>query len=373
MMRLYLAALLVIQAAFAATARAQPDPSGISFVTVGSPNNPAYNRDDPQGLITGRGSVPYSYRMGQFEVTTSQWLDFYNTFKARPDAVSDSVLPTPLIWGAQVDPNYGGPGTRYRLNPGDPNAGMRFTAGITWRVAAMFCNWECNQRSSVLTAIQNGAYDTSTFQEPMRGVFTDQVQHNPGAQYWIPTLDEWAKASFYDPTANGGQGGWWLNQYGRDRQPVAGPPPSMGGNGETNTGFQLPGNAQYTIPLGAYSGVGSVSPWGLLDTAGATTEWLEERLVTDIGQTFRYTGGSSSPLGQPDWAYGYGAENPADRVPWTGLRIASSIPGPSSIIIICGAICFGAQRRKRRSVVCAVVSSRSSSDLSLWDRQPKQP
>src|SRR5438552_3798286 len=94
---------------------AQPDPSGIDFVNIGAPGNPAYHRDDPQGLITGRGSVPYEYRIGRFEVTTSQWLEFYNTFKARADAVSDTTLPPPLIWGAQVDPTYPGPGTRYRL------------------------------------------------------------------------------------------------------------------------------------------------------------------------------------------------------------------------------------------------------------------
>ena len=108
----------------ASAALAQGDPSGISFVTIGSPNNPAYYRDDPQHLLTGRGSVPYDYRIGQYEVTTAQWVDFYNTFEARPDFVSSSVLPAPLTWGAEVDPNYGGPGTRYRLIPGDPNSGM---------------------------------------------------------------------------------------------------------------------------------------------------------------------------------------------------------------------------------------------------------
>src|ERR1044071_1949421 len=259
MLRRKLAVCLLALVALCRAVVAQTDPSGIEFVTAGSPNNPAYNRDAPQVLITGRGSVSYQYRIGKYEISTSQWLDFYNTFKARADFVPDSVLPPPLIWGAQMDPNYSGPGARYRLIPGDPNSGMRFTSGITWRVAAMFCNWECNQRSSSLTAIQNGAYDTSTFGQTSPGVFTDQLAHTAGAPYWIPTLDEWLKASFYDPVLNGGNGGWWLNQYRRDRQPVFGPPPSMGGAGETNTFFVLPGDAQFAIPLGAYSSVGSVS------------------------------------------------------------------------------------------------------------------
>jgi Sulfatase-modifying factor enzyme 1 len=336
----------------ASAAQAQVDPSGIDFVTVGSPNNAAYNRDDLQGLITGRGSVPYEYRIGRYEVTTSQWLEFYNTFKARSDFVPDSVLPPPQIWGAQMDPNYTGPGTRYRLIPGNPDSGTRFTAGITWRTAARFCNWLCNGKSSSLSALDNGAYDTSTFQEPMRGVFTDQLHHNPNALYFIPSIDEWAKASFYDPAANGGQGGWWLNQYGRDRQPVFGPPPSWGGTGETNTFFQLPGNAQFQIPLGAYESVGSVSPWGLLDSAGATTEWTEERLVNDFGQTFRYTGGSSSAAGQTDWAYAYGADNPANRYAWDGLRVAASIPAPGAAFVLVSTLYWRVMRRPTRRNGC---------------------
>ena len=360
MLRRQLAVCLLALVALCRAVVAQADPSGIEFVTVGSPNNPAYNRDDPQGLITGRGSVPYQYRIGKYEITTSQWLDFYNTFKARADFVPDSVLPPPLIWGAQMDPNYSGPGTRYRLIPGDPNSGMRVTSGITWRVAAMFCNWECNQRSSSLTAIQNGAYDTSTFQEPMRGVFTDQLHHNPGAQYWIPSLDEWAKASFYDVNANGGQGGWWLSQYGRDRLPIPGPPPSWGGDGETNTGFRLPGDTQFSIPLGAYAPAGSVSPWGILDSAGATTEWTEDRLVDQFGSTFRYFGGSSSAAGQSDWAYSsFGADFPNVRTPWEGFRLAAAVPNPASSVLFVSALCWGAARREGRKLRCAGFSPSS--------------
>jgi formylglycine-generating enzyme required for sulfatase activity len=359
MARLQLGIACLASGVFAAAAVAQIDPSGIDFSTIGSPGNIAYNRDDPQGLITGRGSVSYPYRMSTYEITTSEWLDFYNTFKARSDAVPDSILPPPVLWGAQVDPNYTGPGTRYRLVPGDPNAGMRFTAGITWRTAARFCNWLCNGKSSSLTALDNGAYDTSTFQEPQNNVFTDQLHHNPGAQYWIPTLDEWAKASFFDPTLNGGQGGWWLNQYGRDRQPIAAPPPSFGGNGETNTFFVLPNNAQYMIPLGAYASVGSVSPWGLLDTAGATSEWTEERLINQFGQTFRYYGGSSSAGGQTDWAYGYGADFPNAQTPWEGFRVAAAIPSPGALMAFAGALCWGSAGRNRRRQACAGSSPSS--------------
>lgn len=331
-----LLAILVVMLATPAV-RAQIDPSGIEFVTIGAPGNAPYHRDDPQGLLTGRGSVDYAYRMGKYEVTTAQWLEFYNTFKARADMVPDSVLPPPVngLWGAQVDPTYLGPGRRYRLIPDDPDAGIRFAGSINWRAAAMFCNWQCNGKSSALTAIQNGAYDASTFTST--GIptnFNDQLHHNPGSQFWIPTLDEWAKASYFDPALNNGQGGWWLGAYGRDVLPIEGPPPSFGGNGQTNTFFQLPGELQRRIPLGAYASVGSVSRWGLLDSAGGTSEWLEERFTDNLGRRYRYLGGSSSVGGGVDWAFSYGADFPDVRDGGSGFRIASLVPSPSSVFVL---------------------------------------
>lgn len=346
--------LVLVIGFIAGHALAQPDPSGIDFVTIGAPNNPAYFRDDPDDIVTirGRGSVPYEYRMGRYEITSAQWLEFYNTFKARPDPVSDTVLPLPIpgLWGGQVDPTYSGPGTRYRLIPGNPDSGMRFAAGITWRVGAMYCNWLCNDKSSSLTAIQNGAYDTSTFGQTGHNIFTDQVTHNPGARYWIPTMDEWMKASYFDPSANGGMGAWWLNPLGSDAQPIAAPPPSWGGNGQANKFFQLPNNAQYLIPLGAYEIVGAVTPWGMLDAAGATHEWTEERFVNDIDHVYRYWFGSSSAGGGPDLIYGPGADRPVSRRSGNGLRIAAAVPTPTSSLILCGALCWGAARSRKRSL-----------------------
>ncbi|MBS0195478.1 MAG: hypothetical protein JSR77_01845 [Planctomycetes bacterium] len=54
------------------SALAQVDPSGIEFVTVGAPGNPAYAGPDNNNAVTGRGSVGYEYRIGKTEVTTAQ-------------------------------------------------------------------------------------------------------------------------------------------------------------------------------------------------------------------------------------------------------------------------------------------------------------
>jgi len=327
-----------------AVASAQPGPDGYDWATIGSVNNPAYDGPDPFNLVTGRGSVGYEYRMGRFEVTTAQWMEFYNTFKARADPVPDNVLPNLILWGAETDPTYSGPGTRYRLR-NVPNAGMIPVAGASWRTSARLVNWLHNDKSSDLSAIADGAYDTSTFGQTAPGVFTDQVAHHPGARYWIPTLDENLKAWHYDPQRFGpGQGGYWQYSHSSDNPPIFGPP----GIGEANAQFSLPNFGQYDIPLGSYPN--TRSPWGLLDTAGGTKEWLESvRIIND--RTYRSTHGSFYGTGgnpESDRVYNLGGEFGNARTSYMGLRIASAVPSPSSLVVffLGTAVCTFRRNRK---------------------------
>ncbi|MBL9000112.1 MAG: hypothetical protein JNK25_03110 [Phycisphaerae bacterium] len=160
----------------AVPAFAQPDPSGIDFVIIGAPGNPAYNGPDP----TGRGSVGYEFKLSRSEVTTAQWLEFFNTFKARPDAVPDHIMPIPFTWGAEVDPTYTGPGWRFRLRA-EADAGIRPVYGIDWRTSARFSNWLLNNKGVALSTIANGAYDASTYGISSPGQFTDQITRHPVA------------------------------------------------------------------------------------------------------------------------------------------------------------------------------------------------
>lgn len=310
------------------TSFAQPG-TDIDFVTVGSPNNPAYHGPDPFDRVTGRGSVAYEYRIGRTEVTTSQWMEFYNTYSARPDPVPSSVLPLPVRWGAVRDPSYTGPGVRYMLNPNNPYAGDMPAYNVTWRTAARFCNWLNNDKSNNLSAIENGAYDTSTFGDyDDNRRFTDQATRSPDARFWIPSLDEWMKASHWSPT-NSNLEGWYLGPNRSDQPLMYGTPALLGGTGQANAGFGLPNFAHYTtIPLGAYPEV--FSPWGLLDTAGATTEWTED--IRELNNSmFRQVFGSFAGMAidgaiAADSPYGLGTQRPWSQSIPTGLRIAGSIP-----------------------------------------------
>lgn len=314
----------------AASAFAGPPDYGIEFVRVGAPGNAAFDRVDwenwPNSPAVGRGRVDYEYRIGKFEITTSQYLEFANTFYG----VLTENLPQfmhpfgPAFWGVIERPGYNGPGFQWDLIPNKPNAAMQPVFGLSWRDAAFYCNWLQNGKQSTVESILTGAYDVSTWGDVSGGQFTDAAHHLPGARFWIPTYDEQVKASHYDPNRYGeGQGGWWLSKNGSDQQGISGPP----AEGTTSAGWEDPDvqAGEYDIPLGAYPD--SLSPWGLLDTSGGTVEWNEEVLPRSWRPTARGFFGSGAGT-----IYGPGA----DSVYWAGgtgsdysglifgLRIASA-------------------------------------------------
>ncbi len=298
------------------------------WVTIGDAGNEPYE-DNDLGLMDGRGSVGYEYRISRYEVTTGQWMEFVNTFSTQSDDFANFARP--VNWGAMIDWDYGGPGRRYKLREVE-SAEMLPVGGIDWRESAMFVNWLHNGKSSELWAIEDGAYDASTFTTNGNGTFNDQPTHNPDAKFWIPTQDEWLKAAHYDPNRYGeGQGGWWQYPISADSPPVYGPP----GEGQANAGFELSGFAEWNIPLGAYPDV--QSPWGLLDVAGGAAEWTEEIFHEDWPSTRGFEGswaGTDLVVAEiKDRASRFGGTlGPGGAGDFAGLRIASLIvPTPGAI------------------------------------------
>lgn len=339
----------------AAPALAQPggwvDPvSGQQFVRITHPGNAAYSGFDPFGYTSGRGSVGYEYNIARMEVTTGQWLEFFNTFMTRAQPVP--WLWEPGNWGAEVDPNYQGPGTRYRLRniPDAANVGAH---AVSWRTAAMYCNWLHNNKSTDLAAIQSGAYDTSTFVNLGNGQWTDQQTRSEGARYWIPSLDEWLKAAHWDPN-NPNNNGWWTYSNGSETPLTYGPPPAFGGDGsgQANSGFTLPNFRHYDIPLGSYPDTPSV--WGLLDIAGGGSEWTETVRFGASGMTRHHDGSSAGTLGG-DSVYGGSAQLPYSVGGDFNLRLASSVPAPGTLVIP-ALFVFQSLARRRRTCAHARTS-----------------
>jgi len=322
---------------------------GFDFVTITHPGNAPFvpvNPPNPFFNSGTRGRVGYEYRIARVEVTTGQWLQFVNTFWTQGEIPGGEFIPS--IWGAVRDPNYDVPGRRFRLASDSPDAAMRPVFGITWREAAKYCNWLCNDQSSSPLSLLNGAYDAATFTGNPNGTLNDQLTHNPGARFWIPTWDEWLKAAHYDPNRYGpGQEGYWQYDTMSETQPTPGPP----GVGETSAGYRIPPFGHYDIPLGAYPE--TVSPWGLLDTSGGTSEWNEETFQDFYGE-FRYRGSDGNYAGNNidpgidiDNTITVVVNNPFSNGNY-GLRIASSVPSVSTGACALIALCSAPWFRRRR-------------------------
>jgi len=242
-------------------------------------------------------------------------------------------------WGA-VD--TGNTTNRFVLNPNIPNAGLLPVSGPSWRTCAMFVNWLCNDKRTDLSAIQNGAYDISTFGYN-GNAFTDQRAHNPGARYWLPTTDEWIKAGYYDPNYGGaGVGGWWWRSPNGTNDLLIHAPPGIG---QSNSAFSTPDRSEFLIPLGAYPSVRS--PWGLLDMAGATAEFTESvKTTNDIPE--RDVAGSYWTMFDVgiDVIAGIGTEYPSFPSTFYGFRVAASVPSPGAYMVVF-AVGVACTRRKR--------------------------
>ena len=326
---------------------AQPNDYGYQFATVTASGNAPYNGPDPYNSgVVGRGTVSYDYRIAKTEISTGQWMEFLNAVGGVDALPNQFFTPFRGVWGALAA------GNQYVLDPGLPEAADNPVFGITWREAAMYCNWLDNDKANSTTALLTGAYDVSTWGTLPNREFTDASTHLPGAKYWLPTWDEQLKAFYYDPDRYGpGQGGWWQSTNRSDSPGVSGLP----GMGTTSAGYvdpNFPGSALY-IPLGAYAD--QTSPWGLFDTSGGGSEWNEEIYPgqTEVGYFRSARGwiGASAGGGDaalfPEHIYSHGGEDPGGTTGLTSFRIASLVPAPSSLSVLAFLCVLSSCRRYR--------------------------
>lgn len=323
---------------------ALPPDYGYTWATVGAAGNAPYAGNE-YGLNRGRGSVGYTYRMATTEVTVGNFLEFYNTFAPRSRELY-LIFRQGLRLGATAygDVDYYGPGDRLVLNPSIPNASRVPVMGVSWRLGALYCNWLHHDKSGDWQTIQTGAYDVGTFGYTSNLRFTDQRTRSPGARYWIPSLDEWLKAVYYDP-AKDGTGGWWNQPNGTNTPLIYGPP----GQGESSVGTFDP-----DIPTGSYPHV--TTPWGLLDASGGVEEWTEEVVSDDffsndpVCRAFVGSNTWSNPV-YDSWRLdeiGFQTFASNNRPSSTqGLRLASAVPAPGGVVVFV-AVVFPLSLRRRR-------------------------
>ena len=298
--------LLVLLAHCAACCRSQADVV-IDLTYIGNPGNPA-DSDTGSGA---NGSVAYGYYIGTYEVTVAQYTEFLNSVaQSDPYGLYNASMTTgplgPLIVQSGTDGSY-----TYAVTPGTENQPVRWVSDFD---AMRFSNWMSNGQGSSST--ETGMYNMAQ---------GDQATRTGFGSWAVPTLDEWYKAAYYDPSA----GVYYDHPNGTDLVPAE--PADSTTPRPINFG-DLPfwqGSVVFTSS-GETTGQ---SPYGTFDQGGNVREWTDtipEAAIQDRVVRGGYYGSSAFEIS----ANASGGAPPSDDDGFGGFRLTFLIPEPSTIALL---------------------------------------
>jgi formylglycine-generating enzyme required for sulfatase activity len=253
----------------------------IETVPVGHPGNA------PQ--LNGMGRVDYEYRIGKYEVTNDQYVEFLNAKATGTDPLG---LFEPYYMGSTtfrggID-RYGPFG--FYSYGSKPNMGNKPVNHATWYDAIRFINWLHNGQGNGDT--ETGAYTLEGgTPKPSNG---PSVTRNPGAVWFMPNQDEWFKAAHYQPTDQGGDDdGYWFYPTRSNAAPTAATADSVGdvanpGANVANHNFGATWNGvQANVTTVGSAGPLSASYYGTFDQGGNVSEWNETPFMEGVSRGSR--------------------------------------------------------------------------------------
>jgi len=331
------------------------------------------------------GGVTYTYGIGKFETTVSQYVTFLNTVdpdgKNRRQLYFDDMSPT--VWPKYGSVRYSsGTGLGEHYSVAYPEwANKPFNFGDFSR-AARFVNSLDNGTILSQTQSSSGGFKYTTYKvrlspQTEQGMY-DMTKQAPtrskSTGFVLPSNNEWIKAAYYDPK-HGGTDSYWEYPTGPFNQPnisVLNPttgdvtnankqPLSTYNPNDPNSSVDTPGAPAGTAPnwcpsqagstcdqlpsdfpsgldleknyMGNVSTVGqtkTTSPWGTYDQGGNVVEILDTLAPQPPGYNFLrdwhyYHGGvANAPAYQVGIsAFGYfpGDTALSRAYPWLGFRV----------------------------------------------------
>jgi formylglycine-generating enzyme required for sulfatase activity len=276
----------------------------IPFVTVTNAGN------EPDAA-TGKGAVPYNFRLGKFEINNNQYCSFLNAVASDDRHGLYDTNMTDSVHGGLV--RSGSPGDfAYAVKPG---MGHQPVVWVDFHDALRFCNWLHHGQpvgAQDRTTTEDGAYTLTP-----DAMAANTVARNPHARFWLPSDDEWYKAAYHQPGGVGEDGGdYWRFPTRSNEVPFSEPPP--GGPYSANACCET---GRMATDVGAY--FNSPSFYGTFDQAGNVQEWTEEiifvsnRRLRGGSWTYNefYSESDDFEFDTPDY--------PADAI---GFRVAGQAP-----------------------------------------------
>jgi len=230
----------------------------MSMVTVGNVGNTADT--------TSYGAVSYSYQIGAYDVTGSQYTAFLNAVGSTDTYGLYNASMGTDTHVAQIS-RSGTAGTyTYAVMNG---TGSRPITYVSWWDGVEFANWMSNGQPSgaqTSTTTENGAYNVNGATSG-NAVAANATNPNTGLAptFRMPLENEWYKAAYYSPNYGGtGVGGY----YAYATQSNSAPGTTIGSTANQANYNNAIG---HITDVGSFSGSGSF--YGTFDQSGNVYQW----------------------------------------------------------------------------------------------------
>lgn len=313
----------------------------IPTVPVGNAGNAGDTQVMNDGT-SGYGAVAYPYRIGTYEVTNAQYAEFLNAKAASDPLALYNTAMGSNAWGG-ITRSGASASFTYATKTDMGNKPVNY---VSWYDSIRFANWLHNGQGTGDT--ETGAYTllggTAT---PSNGL---SITRNVGASWFLTSENEWYKAAYHQPSAQGGDtDDYWLYPTASNSAPTPATADSVGnisnpGANVANYGLVVDWNSQNgNVTTVGSAGALSESYYGTSDQGGNVIEW-NEALITGVFLGIR--GGSFSSGAIVLQTSHRSFDSPTGEFSNHGFRVAT-VPEPGTAVLgMIGCVLMWVLRRR---------------------------
>ena len=282
----------------------------MTFVEIGDPGNVNDRTGDPGTA----GSVAYAYQLGKYEVSR----DMITKYNANYGTAKGLAIDMPSM----------------SFLTGGARDAMPAT-GVSWNEAARFVNWLNTSRgyqaayNFTTTGVNDNIALWSSAQAWQLG--GENLFRHKDAHYWLPSMDEWYKAAYYDPVS-----GTYFDYPTSDGSlPTA----VTGGTADKTAVY----DQSFSQGPADITQAGGLSAYGIMGLGGNVWEWQETELdlLNDSVSSSRGVRGGGWDYGSGFLSSsGRGSVFPGGESIDIGFRVASLsssandvVPEPGSVLV----------------------------------------